>query len=383
MNLFKHIIQFERPEFIAFSWIAILAIGLLVLFGFVNLLALRRSYSIEENMRRTAGKPGWIGAVGTTAGYGLVVFLLMVALADPYEDNQVTVIPAGSVNLVGAFDVSNSMAAEDYRDVLPTPAIADGSHPAPVGPWGSRLQMARLLFTTQVMDALPGNEIGVAVYTADPWPISPINRDYSTLRRMLSTGWLRIGGAPGGGSDFIEGLHTSVETLRQDYDPKKRQVIVLFSDGGVGFDSEKEKQEWNEKYENTVKEVKALNAEVIVVGLGSAQAQMVPVYHPQTLQRIGWFPLNQPENKKEKTAIDADALRKLADRVGGKFVYVDPQNPDSLTIDWANTIGGTKESRGKQSWTSVPLFAAMACFCLLMLRALVVRRSANTPSLFS
>jgi hypothetical protein len=173
-----------------------------------------------------------------------------------------------------------------------------------------------------------------------------------------------------------------VATLRQDYDPKKRQVIVLFSDGGVGFDSEKEKQEWNEKYENTVKEVKALKAEVIVVGLGSAQPQMVPVYHPQTLQRVGWFPLNQPENKKEKTAVDADALRKLADRVGGKFVYVDPQNPASLTIDWANTIGGTTESRGKQSWTSVPLIAAMAGFCLLMLRALVVRRSAHSPSLF-
>src|SRR4051794_25095367 len=126
MNLFKHIIQFERPEFIAFSWIAVVAIGLLVGFGFVNLLWLRRAYSVEENMRRTTGKPRMLVAIGTTLGYGVVVFLIMVALADPYEDNQVTVIPAGSVNLVGAFDVSNSMAAEDYRDVLPTPALADG-----------------------------------------------------------------------------------------------------------------------------------------------------------------------------------------------------------------------------------------------------------------
>jgi hypothetical protein len=383
MNLFKHNIQFERPEFLTFSWIAVTVIGLLVLFGFINLLLLRRSYAQEENMKRTTRTPKMIGGIGTALGYGLVAFLLMCALADPYEDNQPTMIPAGSVNLVGAFDVSNSMAAEDYRELLPTPALADGTHPAPIGPWGSRLAMARALFTTQVMNALPGNEIGVAVYTADPWPISPLNRDYSTLRRMLATGWLRIGGAPGGGSDFIEGLRISVETLRQDYDPKKRQIIVLFSDGGVNLESEKEKQEWAESYENAVKEVKALKAEVIVVGLGSKQPQLVPIYHPQTLQRVGWFPLAAPENKKETTAVDTEALRKLADRVGGKFVYIDPQSEASLNIDWVNTIGGTRESQGKFYWTSAPLLAAMVCFCLLMLRALIVRRSANTPSRFS
>ena len=147
-------------------------------------------------------------------------------------------------------------------------------------------------------------------------------------------------------------------------------------------ESEKEKQEWAESYENVVKEVKALKAEVIVVGLGNKQPQLVPVYHPQTLQRVGWFPLNEPENHKGKTAVDVDALRKLADRVGGKFVYIDPQSEASLNIDWANTIGGTTESEGKFYWTSAPLFAAMVCFCLLMLRALVVRRSANTPSLY-
>lgn len=380
MNLFKHNIQFEQPEFLTFSWIAVIVIGLLVLFGFVNLLLLRRSYAHEDNIKRTTRTPKWIGGVCTALGYGLVAFLLMVALADPFEDNQPTIIPAGSVNLVGAFDVSNSMAAEDYRDLLPTAPLPDGTRPAPVGPWGSRLAMARTLFTHQVMNALAGNEIGVAVYTADPWPISPLNRDYSTLRGMLATGWLRIGGAPGGGSDFIEGLRVAVETLRQDYDPKKRQIIVLFTDGGVSFESDKEKEEWAENYENAIKEVKALNAEVIVVGLGSTQPQMVPVYHPQTLERIGWWPLKAPDDQKEKTAIDADALRKLAERVGGKFVYVDPQSEASLNIDWANTIGGTKESQGKFYWTSVPLLAAMVCFCLLMLRALLARRNENTPS---
>ena len=67
----------------------------------------------------------------------------------------------------------------------------------------------------------------------------------------------------------MQGLKIAVHQLRYDYDPSKRQVIFLFTDGGVEFDDESEAAAWEKEYAQTVAEAKALKAEVIIVGLGN------------------------------------------------------------------------------------------------------------------
>lgn len=378
MNIFGKHIHFEHPEFLAWSWLAVLLVALVLVFGYINLLVLRRSYADEAHLKRTAPKPGLAFLVAKALSYGLATFLLMVALAEPYEPNRPTVVPAGSIHLVAAFDVSNSMGAEDYRDALPTEKLPDGTPIKPVGYWGTRLQVAFVVFTEQVMQALPGNQIGLATYTADPWPVSPLNRDYSTLRRMMKTGWVRIGGAPGGGSDYVQGIRASVETLREGYDPKVRNIILLFSDGGLGLETDAEKEEWAKEYQAAIAEVKALKAELVVVGLGSKQPQMVPVYNSETGERLDWFPVGAPEDKKETTAIDEDALKKLVADAGGTYVYLDPTKPASLGVDWVNAIGGKRVTLGKLYLGGIPLLAAMGVLVLVLSRG-AVQRPTNQP----
>lgn len=379
MHFFGHDIQFEHPGWISWGWLTLVFVLAVCVFGFLNMLALRSAYSHEDNLKRTTRALTWTGAVLKTALYGLMAVLLAVALSEPFEENQPTVIPAGSVHIATAFDVSPSMAAEDYRDKMPVPAGPDGIKQVPLGPWGSRLQMAKWLAVEDMMRAMPGNKIAIGVYTAEPWPQAPLSEDYSTLRFMMTdTGWIGIGAAPGGGSDYVQGLKLAIQALREDYDPNKRQVIVIFSDGGVSFDSEEEKAQWQKDYAAVVQEVQALKAEVIVIGLGSTAPQLVPVYHPVTLQRVDWFPVG--EEKKEKTALDEAALQQFAQACGGKYVHVSTDDNTPPGIDWINTIGGTKVSMGKKLWTSVPLGAAMLVFVALMLRGLWRRGDIVPPS---
>ena len=359
-------IKFDHPAFVRYWWLAASLTIVALLVAHANQEALRQAYASSANLNRTTRKHSAKSRLARACTYGALAGLLMVALGDPYRADEDTVVPSGSIHLVASFDVSNSMGSEDYREILPTPALPDGTHPKPLGAWGSRLQMARYLFSTQVMLKLPGNMIGLGTYTACPWKQSPLNSDYDTLNGIINDGTLAVGSAPGGGSDYLAGLQIGIQELRKNYDPSKRQIIVLFTDGGVTFAKESDKAQWLVDFDNTVKELHALKAEVIVVALGSKTPQMVPLYDKATGLRVGWFPLNN--QKKETTAVDLDALSALANRVGGKLIWIDPDQPGqaALHVDWANTFGGAKVSQGKLYYTDVPTLAAVVLFMLIM-----------------
>ncbi len=375
-------IEFDHPTFVHHCWLAATLTAAVLLAADANQQALRQVYASQSSLKRTTRPARLSQTIGKALVYGLIATLLMVALAAPYKSDQQMVVPSGSIHLVAAFDVSNSMGSEDYRDLVPTPPLADGSHGKPLGPWGSRLHMARYLFTEQVLRALPGNLIGLGSYTASPWKQSPLNSDYDTLNGIINDGTLAIGSAPGGGSDYLAGLQVGIQALRKNYDPSKRQLIVLFTDGGVTFASEADRQKWVADFDDTVQELKALKAEVVVVALGSKTPQMVPLYDKKTLARLGWFPLNKQE--KEKTAVDLEALAALANRVGGKLVWVDPDQAGkaALHVDWAATFGGSRISQGKVYYAHVPLIAAMVLFTLVMVRAFHPRTDSLLPLSF-
>jgi len=380
MNFFGHDLQFEYPGWIHWGWLSLVFVVAVCVFAYVNMRALRDSYSDKGNLDRTTRALTWGSTIFKSVMYGLVALLITVALAGPFEANQPTIVPSGSLHVAAALDVSPSMAAECYRDVLPVPTGPEGIKEVPIGPWGSRLQTAKWILGEQMMKALPGNKVSIGVFTAEPWPQAPLSEDYATLRLMLSdTGWMGIGSAPGGGSDYVQGLRLAIQQLREDYDPNKRQIIVVFSDGGVSFADDEAKAKWQTDYVNTIAELKALKAELIVVGLGNVAPQQVPVYHPVTLQRVDWFPVG--EEKKEQTALDEAALKKFAQDCGGKYVAVATDGDGALKVDWVNAVGGTKVTMGKKYWAPAPLLAAMFLLAVTMLRA--VWRKSDEVSRYS
>jgi hypothetical protein len=391
MNFFGQHIEFNNPEMLSGGWLGLTLVFVAVVcaFGFLSLLALRNSYANKENLDRTTRALSFAGAAAKAVIIGLIGVLLCIAAADPFEPNSATVVPEGTLQIAAAFDVSPSMGAEDYRDVLPTETGPDGSRIMPTGPWGSRLMVAKWLFVNQVMKQLPGNEIALATFTADPWPQWPVADDYGTIRFILTdTGWMGIGSAPGGGSDFIQGLKMGIRQLKLNYDPvsgkllydpNKRHVIFLFTDGGLEFEDEREKAGWEKEYAATVAEAKAMKAEVIIVGIGSDTPQLVPIYHPFTMERIDWWPFRK--DPKEKTKLDEEQLIKLRDRLvasglDARYKRIPTEGEASLNVDWIGTVGGTKVSQGKRSLLQYPLLGAIGLFVLLIGRGLWTRNHA-------
>lgn len=370
MNIFGRFIEFEHPEYIMYSWLPVLAVAAVCVASWYTLKAFQKSYANPDHLKRTTRTASLAGLVFKTLGYSAATFALCVALAEPFEKNADVSVPEGSLHVVGAFDVSLSMAAEDYRFVLPTP---DGG--PPIGAWGSRLQMAKREFTEQIFKVIPGNKVGLVTYTADGYPQAPLCEDYGTLRYMLhDSGWMGILSAPGGGSDYVQGLRVAIHTLRRDFDPTKRQVIFIFSDGGApDFEDADETANWHKEQAETLEELKALrtaaggNLQVVVVGVGGPQEQMIPVY-TQRGERFDWFPLDKEE--KAKTRLDDTGLKELASKVGGTYVWMNTDGTTRLPLDWASIIGGQKTVQGKLPLGSYPLSFAMAVIAVLILRGL-------------
>lgn len=353
-------IEFDNPLVLSWAWAGIVTAVVLCLLGFWNMRHLRNAYAHPDNLNTTTRALSLAAELFTILGYSLAAGLLALAIALPVVPDTPMMVPAGSVNLVAAFDVSISMGAEDYRQVMPT---ADGG--PPVGPHGSRLHKAKRAFLDDVMAAIPNNKIGLVSYTADPWPLAPLCTDYATLKYMLTdTASMGIGSAPGGGSDFVEGLKMALFTLKENWEPDKRQVIMLFSDGG-----------WTENelgLARVAEEIKRLNVKLIIVALGSTQKQRVPVYHFQTLQRVDWFPIEKDE--KEETALEDAGLKKLQALTDAEYRHLSPEDPKSLSVDWVDTIGGTRQEVGRLPLLRYPVLAAMLVIALTVVRRVFARK---------
>lgn len=351
-------IVFDNPTIAEWWWVGVVVAIVLCILGYLNNRALRNAYANPDNLNRTTRALTLTGQMIKIAGYGLVAGLLTLALALPVVPDTPMAVPAGTLHVVAAFDVSISMGAEDYHGMIPT-------EDPPVGPNGSRLHKAKHVFVNEVMAAIPNNKIGLVTYTADPWQQAPLCGDYATLKYMLTdTSVVGIGSAPGGGSDFVEGLKMALFTLKENWDPTKRQVIMLFTDGG-----------WTENelgLTRVAAEIKRLNIELIIVAVGGTQKVKVPVYHFRTLQRVDWFPVGKTE--KEETALEEEGLRKLQAATDARYVHLSPEDKNSLGVDWVSTIGGTRQEVGRMPLIRYPALAAMIVAACVVLRRIFARQ---------
>lgn len=389
----EHLVEFDYEVYLRYFWVGVLFVVACRLLGYFALRTLREDYSKRENLGRTTRDLKWTGIAISTTFWSLVAVLVAIALSEPFVPNQPIEVPAGTINYVMAFDVSPSAEAEDYRDSLPPPRSPDGVVEQPVGPWGSRLQVARWLAVNKIMKAMPGNKKGLVAYTADARVVSLLRDDDSVVHDLLNNDEALT--APGGGSDPSDALRAAIQILRKQYDAKKQQVIFLFTDGGVSDLEEKtskdDKDVWERDFERTLKELAALKEQalrsgvkppkVVLVGVGGEQDVMVPLYYT-TGERVrnergepDFFPYGAPADKKEKTKLVESNIIMLKDRIGAvvdcQYIRISQNWAENEQLSWVkDVIGGQKSAVGKRYLTAYPLYAAMALIFLLFARGL-------------
>lgn len=317
----------------------------------------REQYGEAGLVNRYTRKPGLAAELLRLTAWVVTLALLVVAAAGPLQSDAPQRARTGSLQVVIVMDVSKSMAAEDYRGVMPGPDGTDGA--LVVGPHGSRLDMTKYLIVTKIMPAIQGNQIGVVTYTGSGFPQSDLTDDYVALRFVLEN-WVKVGSAPGGGSDFAEGLKEAIATFKRDEDPAREKVIVLMSDGGFTGKAE--------DLAAVTQELAAQRIRLIIVGLGMPTAIPIPVYDAQG-QLTGYF---KKDDKVVTTTIEEPILIQLAAVTGGEYIHL--TNDKDLTIQWASTLAGSKVEPKVRHVYQYPLGVALTLLFALSLRGLIRRK---------
>lgn len=318
--------SFMHAEYLLSLVVVLPLVFLLAFAGFRAKAAARARYGesrlVDRFTRRRTLASHLIGA----SAWAAVVALLVVAAAKPTLPEAPDQVRAGTMQVVVVMDVSKSSAAEDYRGQMPgSPAgstVADG-------PSGSRLDMSKYQ-TERIMQTIAGNELGIVTYSGEGFSQADLSSDFTALRFILKN-FVKVGSAPGSGSDYARGLKTAVETLKRDNAPGKQRVIVLFSDGGIPK-SDTFVQELNDVLAEMQKE----NIKLIIVGVGGYTPTELPQYNGNAFK--SYF---QADGKVVTTTIDEAPLKVIANASGAEYYHVEPGQTD-LNIRWVYSLGGTR-----------------------------------------
>lgn len=317
-------ISFMHGEYL----LALLGVIPLVFFlayaGYRGKLAARQRYGEGRLVDRFTKRVTFAKLLANATAWTFVAVLLLVAAAGPTMPESPDQVKAGTMQVIVVMDVSKSSAAEDYRGKMPgSPA---GSTVAE-GPSGSRIDMIKYQIQ-QLMTAISGNELGIVTYQGEGFAQSDLASDFTALRFVVKS-FVKVGSAPGGGSDFARGMRTALDAFKRDFNPNKQRVIVLFSDGGFTGNAE--------EYAAVLAEMKKENIKLVIVGVGGT----VPVPIPQYDANKGFTGYLQQKGAVVTTTVEEGPLKDLAAATDSEYHYIEV-GQTSLDIRWSNTLGGTK-----------------------------------------
>lgn len=225
----------------------------------------------------------WRTALPATFGL-LALTCCIIALARPINGYREGGATATGRNLLIALDISRSMETEDVKP--------------------SRLAEARAA-AYELIDALPGDKIGLIVFSGEADLVVPLTYDHTALRDALeqvNRSWAGVGG-----TNFGLVLRKAMQDFKRSTPEGSTNALVILSDGEDTVNSSLEIAE-------EAKESKLL---VITVGIGTAAGGPIP-------DARGENGLWQDANGKHVISkLNTDSLINFAKATGGDYFVMD------------------------------------------------------------
>jgi len=350
-------VEFARPWL--FIWLPALVLVFTIVWwlGWHRRRIARRRWGASKLLGTVSQPRSTKRELAILAGYLFAISLLVVSAAGPQLPRAPIHVIAKNLDVVEVFDVSRSLLVENYRPFMPP---KDGLDPMSVpGSYGTALDYATLMVQREILPALTGNRIGIVTYSGGGWVQTYLNYDFDAVRWFLQNA-VKIGSAPGGGSDQTEGLQTALDVLNRTEDqlPNRQKVIVWFSDGG-----------FTGKQEAFAKLLpKVVGVRVIVVGIGTATPTAIPEYTASGDAK-GYIQVN---GQTAYVNLDEKNLRTFADQVHGEYKQLIAGQP--LGIDWAAEFAGERMIERKELVDQIPLAAGLLIISILLLRGVFRRQ---------
>ncbi len=272
-------------------------------------------------------RPMWRTAIPATLTL-LALVCIIVALARPINGYREGGATTTGRNLLIALDISRSMETEDVKP--------------------SRLAEARAA-AYELIDALPGDKIGLIVFSGEADLVVPLTYDHTALRDALeqvNRSWAGVGG-----TNFGLVLRKAMADFKRSTPAGSTNALVILSDGEDTVNSSLEIAE----------EAKDSNLLVITVGIGTAVGGAIP--DPKGENGL----YQDAQGKHVISKLNAESLRNFAKATGGDFFIMDSNaNLTAFTQAAVNKIDKHEESF---SVNKVPndLFAPVAAISLVLL----------------
>jgi hypothetical protein len=362
-------LHFSHPDLL--SWLPVIFVVTVVLlwWSFRVRMQVRDEWAEQNELSDRFNKPfnKRLEAVKAVLKLTTIVGVILAASGPVLENSPVTV-RQGSMELINVLDVSNSMAAEDYRAVMPAKDKLDDNgkiveHVPPmevVGPYGSRLDMAKYVIRTQILPQLNRNKVGIVNYTGEGFVQYDLTTDYGAVDWVFEH-WMRIGQAPGGGSDYASGLRVALNLFKDEGTDGKEKVILLWTDGGFTGNPQ--------DLQKVLADLNQAGVRIIIVGLGSSNPTPIRLYSTEG-QFTGYF---QKDGQVVTTAIDEASCQTLKSLTGGEYIRLDPENP-KLDITWSKAFGASQVEKHEDPAFQYPLGAAILAALGLLALGIARRR---------
>ncbi|MCB9304298.1 MAG: VWA domain-containing protein [Lewinellaceae bacterium] len=172
----------------------------------------------------------------------LALVLLAIAWANPQYGARLAKVKAKSVDIIIAFDVSQSMLAEDIPP--------------------SRLARARR-FTQSLVESLQGERLGLILFAGSAFVQSPVTVDFSAILQSIRSANPSM--IPNQGTAIAEAIELAAESF--DKNNKNHKALVIITDG-------------EDHEEDAIAQAKAARANgllIFTVGVGTEKGSFIPV----------------------------------------------------------------------------------------------------------
>lgn len=220
----------------------------------------------------------WFKTILASAG----ILFLTIALMDPLFGEEEVKVKREGIDIIYALDLSQSM---DAQDVAP-----------------SRLDKAKKIISESV-EKLGGDRVGLIVFAADAYAISPLTNDYSAIQSYINSAETNLISQQG--TNFGDVLLKCSELFEGA--PSTGKLLVILSDG-----------EDNESSVNKAVDIaKKNNIHIAALGIGTESGSPIPVH-------IGGFE-EYKLNRNGETVIsklNESSMKSLAESSSGVYIRI-------------------------------------------------------------
>lgn len=213
----------------------------------------------------------------------VAILFIILALMDPLLGQREVEVKREGVDMVFVLDLSSSMNAQD---IVP-----------------SRIEKS-IKFINDMMQQLGGDRVGLVVFAANAYVISPLTSDYAAIESYLSSVNTELISSQG--TNYQNAIEEATKLLDQSAHASK--MLVLISDG-----------EDNENSINDAVDIaKDNHVHIVSIGVGTEKGGPIPMYYNGY---ESGYKLDQSGNT-VITELESKNLKKLAQQTNGTYIQL-------------------------------------------------------------